>query len=369
MASHTFAAFIDVDQRSEIKDPPAAHHPVSSINSPSALELDELTWGSAYNGPSSHQGSQSHPQTPKTPNELESSRPPSPEHEEAHAVQSWSSPSMNKWRVLAACIEYFGNGLNDAAPGALIPYLERDYRIGYAVVSLIFVTNAIGFISAAFITDFLTSRFGRAKSLMFAEALVLSGYVMVVCTPPFPVVVVAFLLLGLGMALTLALNNVFLANLTQSTVMLGLGHGSYGIGGTVAPIIATTMVSHGIVWSRFYFIAIGIRLAAFFLTGWAYRAYEQQAGIQLMSPLEQTASRRAAQQAGSPGKRQLLMKALKQKTTLFGALFIFAYQGAEVSISGWVISFLINYRGGDPAHVGYVTAGFWVSFDLAKMIR
>ena len=267
---------------------------------------------------------------------------------------------MNKWRVLDACIEQFGNGLNDAAPGALIPYLEKDYRIGYAVVSLIFVTNAVGFISAAFIADFLTSRFGRAKSLMFAEALILSGYVIVVCTPPFAVVVVAFLLLGLGMAITLALNNVFLANMTNSTVMLGLGHGSYGIGGTLGPVLATSLVSHGIVWSRFYLIGVGIRVVALCFSGWAYRDYEKEAGVHLMNALERTASRRAAQEVGSPGNRQLLMKALKEKTTLFGALFIFAYQGAEVSISGWVISFLINYRGGDPAHVGYVTAGFWV---------
>ena len=369
MTSHTFGAFIDIDQSSTIKDLPAVHKHAASVNPPSTVELDEFTWGAQYNGPSSQKANQfipPTPNTPKTPGELESSRPPSPVHEEAHLIQSWSSPPMNKWRILDACIEQFGNGLNDAAPGALIPYMERDYRIGYAVVSLIFVTNAVGFISAAFITDFLTSRFGRAKSLMFAEALVLSGYMIVVCTPPFPVVVVAFLLLGVGMAITLALNNVFLANMTNSTMMLGLGHGAYGLGGTVGPIMATSMVSHGIVWSRFYLIGIGIRAVAFFFSGWVYREYEQEAGVQLTSAIERTASRRSAQEAGSLGKRQLLMKALKNKTTLFGALFIFAYQGAEVSISGWVISFLISYRGGDPARVGYVTAGFWVSLGCFK---
>ena len=361
MASHAFGAFLDIAQGSSTKDPPASHPHTTSIKSPSPIELDELGWGTRYNGPASSTNEPTAPETPSTPNELEQSRPASPEREGTHFLQSWSSPYMNKWRVLDACIEQFGNGLNDAAPGALIPYMEQDYRIGYAVVSLIFVTNAVGFISAAFITDFLASRFGRAKSLMFAEALVLLGYIIVVCTPPFPVVVVAFLLLGLGMATTLALNNVFLANMKSSTVMLGLGHGSYGLGGTLGPIIATSMVSHGIVWSRFYLIGIAIRLVGFVLSGWAYRHYESDVGIQLMSALERTASQRVTQPQ-SLGKRQLLMKALKTKTTLFGALFIFAYQGAEVSISGWVISFLISYRGGDPANVGYVTAGFWVSF-------
>lgn len=75
--------------------------------------------------------------------------------------------------------------------------------------------------------------------------------------------------------------------------------------------------------------------------------------------METTTSRQtSAENAAS--KLKNLKLALKNRVTIFGALFIFAYQGAEVSISGWFISYLINYRNGDPAKVGYVTAGFWV---------
>jgi hypothetical protein len=35
------------------------------------------------------------------------------------------------------------------------------------------------------------------------------------------------------------------------------------------------------------------------------------------------------------------------------------YQGGEVAISGWVISYLIQQREGDPSKVGNVTSGFW----------
>ena len=38
--------------------------------------------------------------------------------------------------------EYLANGLNDSAPGALIPYVEKWYGIGYAVVSTIWISNA-----------------------------------------------------------------------------------------------------------------------------------------------------------------------------------------------------------------------------------
>lgn len=170
----------------------------------------------------------------------------------------------------------------------------------------------------------------------------------------------SFLLIGYGAATSLALNNVFCANIQPSSAILGAAHGSYGIGGTIAPIIGTLLVSQGITWSRFYFVLLGLRLCCVGFAAWAFHGYEEDSSATLLSALEITASRQNAAEA-SGSKRRELKLALQSRVTIAGALFIFAYQGAEVAVSGWIISFLINYRDGDPAKVGYVTAGFWVS--------
>ncbi len=44
---------------------------------------------------------------------------------EVEALQTVWQPYMNRFRLLAVCLMNFGNGLNDSAPGALIPYIER----------------------------------------------------------------------------------------------------------------------------------------------------------------------------------------------------------------------------------------------------
>lgn len=44
------------------------------------------------------------------------------------------------------------------------------------------------------------------------------------------------------------------------------------------------------------------------------------------------------------------------------------YQGGEVAISGWVISYLIHYRKGDPSQVGNVTSGFWAGITLGRFV-
>jgi fucose permease len=168
-----------------------------------------------------------------------------------------------------------------------------------------------------------------------------------------------FFLLGYGAAINLALNNVYCANTHPPSVILGLAHGSYGVGGIVAPIAGTALVSSGILWSRFYFLAVGLRVCCIASAAWTFWGYKEDSEPTLLTALEATSSRQAAGEDAA-NKFKELKVALKNKVTIFGALFIFAYQGAEVSISGWIISYLINYRDGDPAKVGYVTAGFWV---------
>jgi len=171
----------------------------------------------------------------------------------------------------------------------------------------------------------------------------------------------SFFLLGYGAAINLALNNVYCANTHPPSVILGLAHGSYGVGGIIAPIIGTAIVSQGVLWSRFYFLCLGVRLCCITSAAFAFWSYQEDSEQPLMTALDVTASRQTATEE-AVSKLKNLKLALKNRVTIFGALFIFAYQGAEVSISGWFISYLIKYRSGDPAKVGYVTAGFWVSW-------
>lgn len=256
---------------------------------------------------------------------------------------------------------------------AVAKFPIRHYDIGYAIVSLIFVTNAVGFISAAFCVDALRARFGRARTLIFSQSLMLTGYVMMVSAPPFPVVVVAYFFLGLGMAINLAMGNVFAANLHNGTKMLGIMHGSYGIGGTIGPLIATAMVTQGhLVWNRYYLLTLSVSVFNLAFAAWSFWHYEAESGQTLLNTVQRTASRtqnaNAQNQVKEPGQFATMLKAFKSKTVILGASFIFAYQGAEVSISGWVISFLLSTRHGNPSAVGYVTSGFWGGITLGRFL-
>jgi hypothetical protein len=141
MTSHVFGAFIDVE--SSLSNPEAhtipiapqkvferTYHSVPLPQGPDAIELDNLQWGARLNRPrgESESVTPSGTQTPRRGNDLEMSRSASPVNEQdgVDAMQSFSNPPMNRFRMLSVCLMNFGNGLSDSAPGALIPYIEKS---------------------------------------------------------------------------------------------------------------------------------------------------------------------------------------------------------------------------------------------------
>lgn len=365
MAAH-LAALLEVESSQTVLSPAAAIP--GATRRPTEYELHELRRSKSprvgeVQEPSRASQTQpdleGSPSTPGPPNVEDNTYDYEPAT--AELVSSLSNPPRNRWRFASACLMFLANGMNDSAPGALIPYMETNYNIGYAIVSLIFVSNAAGFLLAAPLTHIFASRYGRSKTAIFCQVVLVAGFLIVACKTPFPAVVGSYFLLGLGIAINLALNNVFLANLANGTELLGIGHGSYGIGGTIAPLIATAMASHGIHWSYFFFITLSLAAVNLPFAGWAFSGFEND----LHGPAPATTVPTGNTAAKKKG---LLEKALRAKATLLGALFIFAYQGAEVSVSGWIVSYLIKYRHGDPAHVGYVSAGFWAGITLGRFL-
>lgn len=118
--------------------------------------------------------------------------------------------------------------------GALIPYIETDYNITYSIVSLIFITYAIGFLSVAPVVHALDSKLGRSWFHVLTVVSMSIGYVMLIPAPPYPVVVVAFWFLGFGAGGNLATLNSWIVNLLHGTLILSFMQALYGVSVTLS---------------------------------------------------------------------------------------------------------------------------------------
>ncbi|KAK4207569.1 major facilitator superfamily domain-containing protein [Rhypophila decipiens] len=292
---------------------------------------------------------------------------------------------MNRFRLLAVSLLNFANGLGDSAAGALLPSIQKQYDLTYATVSLIFVGQALGYILAAPVIDAVRERFGRSKTLAATQLLLAVGIIPLIVTAPYPLVVLSFFVFGICESFNLAIGNVFCGSLSNGTTALGIMHGAYGIGGTVGPLIATTLVTRTTaVWGFYYFIVVGFALLNCCFSAWCFWSYETettkratgsaglaeagQAGMFDEEAIIMGRQHAMSRDSGAVASLYGVLSAAATKVVLLGALFLFCYQGAEVSVSGWVLTFLLDHRNGDQKTVGYVTSGFWGGITLGRFL-
>lgn len=267
-------------------------------------------------------------------------------------------------------------GLNDGVIGALLPYIEKYYGINYSVVSIIWLANFLGFITIAASGQYIYTRVGRTVMLATGPLFLAVMYTVVAPAPKYPVVATFFFFGGIGMALILAQVNVFLSYLEHTEELYGYVHGAYGIGATVSPLMATAMASSGIKWSYFYFILVGTSIFSSAMCGWSFYGSDRDLGTsQMLRKYQKVDTRNTGPQTLYPvisnsqfKEKSVYYDAIHDRTTWIATFFIFFYQGAETTLGGWIVSFLIESRHGDASKVGYVSAGYWAGIATGRLV-
>ncbi|KAI9821909.1 MAG: hypothetical protein M1827_002491 [Pycnora praestabilis] len=271
------------------------------------------------------------------------------------ALQQWNHPRINMWRVFVTFMGFTIMGANDAVYGALIPYLETFYDLNYTVISLIFLSPLVGYTIAALLNNTIHMRLGQRGVTFIAPGCRLVAYVVLAIHPPYPVLVVIFMLAGFGNGLEDAAWNAWLGNMANAHEILGFLHGFYGLGATLSPLIATTMITKGnMPWYMFYYIMIGgavIELATAILAFWD----------------EDGEKFRAEHPRTSDKKGGRTKEALSNKVTWLCSIFLLGYVGVEVALGGWVVTFIIRIRKANPFAAGMTSTGFWLGVTVGRI--
>ncbi|KAL8630827.1 hypothetical protein Q9189_003496 [Teloschistes chrysophthalmus] len=244
------------------------------------------------------------------------------------AVERWNRPRINQYRLAAVFFAFITFGMNDGSYGALVPYIEKDYHLSYTVTSLIFLSPFAGYTLAAIFSDRLHLLFGRRGIAILAPVSKLIAYIVIATHPPYPAVVTILALAGLANGIIDAAWNAWIGSLAQANQLLGLMHGLYGLGATISPLIATTMITKGhLGWWTFFYLMTGLA-AVEIATG--TMAFWSETGTKY------TAANRA--------------------------------DGLEVSLGGWIVNFMIRVRKGEPFQSGMTATGFWLGITAGRVI-
>ncbi|KAL2881769.1 hypothetical protein SGCOL_002925 [Colletotrichum sp. CLE4] len=263
--------------------------------------------------------------------------------------------------VLSCFWSLLVSGANDAAYGALIPYLEIYYDLTYVVVSLVFLSPFIGYVLSAVLNNYVHLKLGQRGIAVIASACHIVAYIIISQHPPYPALVAAFVIAGFGNGLSDAGWNAYIGNMARANEVLGFLHASYGVGGVIAPLIATTMINKAnLGWWNFYYFMLG--LACIELV-WCTAAFWPQTGAVYRELVNRSRS-----DAPGGGLRTALFKRPYARVSWLCALFLLAYVGTEVSLGGWIVQFMIQVRKANNFDSGMTSVGFWLGITLGRAV-
>ncbi|KAG2163655.1 hypothetical protein VTO58DRAFT_102541 [Aureobasidium pullulans] len=276
-----------------------------------------------------------------------------------NSQQTWKEPSINKYRVPVTFWSLAVTGMNDASYGPLLPYLESYYDLSYVIVSLVFLSPFVGYTLSALINNLIHMKFGQRGVAFIAPTAHLIAYIIICLHPPYLVLVVAFILAGFGNGLVDSAWNAWIGAMQNANEILGLLHGSYGAGATIAPLIATSMISKaGLPWYSWYYVMIGVALI------------ELATSVHAFWGANGTVYRSAtsAEEQSKGGLAQVTLKMPAARITWLCAAFLLCYVGSEVALGGWIVQFMLKVRDGTEFASGMVSVGFWLGITLGRIV-
>ncbi|KAL5621230.1 hypothetical protein BROUX41_006700 [Berkeleyomyces rouxiae] len=266
-------------------------------------------------------------------------------------LQKWNSPSVNIMRTGSVVFAFFTMGMSDGSIG-----IERDYGLSYTVVSVLFLSPCLGYLIAGLVNNHLHYHFGQFGVAALGPLLHTAGFLPLVFHPPYPVLPVAMFISGLGSGVQDSAWNAWAGNMQNSNELLGIIHGVYGLGGTVGPLIATAMLTKAdCPWWYFFYLMLGFSAIEIPINMWAF--WGQSGRVH-----------RESMQAVDDGLRVSTKRILSRPLTWLISIFLLGYVGVEISLGGWITTFMMEVRHAEPFLAGISTTFYWLGITLGRFI-
>lgn len=238
--------------------------------------------------------------------------------------------------------------------------LQRYYGLSYSVVALLFLSPLIGYTLSALLNNMVHMKLGQRGVAIICPSCHLVAYLVAAVHPPFPVIVVFFVLAGFGNGLEDAGWNAWMSNMANANELLGFLHGFYGLGATIAPLVATTMVTKAnLEWYTFYYVMTGLAGIELATSTWGFWT-ATAAQYRELHPRTSTETGNRLTEA--------LLKMPAARTTWVCSFFLFCYLGVEVALGGWITTFMLEERNASQFASGMSATGFWLGMTVGRVV-
>lgn len=262
--------------------------------------------------------------------------------------------SRQRMQIGIAFYAFIVIGANDGGLGVLLPSIRAYYGISAGTAGLLFPAGTIGYLSAAVASGLLLERLGRRRFFVLGAMTFSVGAFLAFTILPFPLLLLALLSVGFGVAILDAGLNAYIAGLPRGTALLNYLHAFYGIGALLGPVIVSGILALAWGWNVTYLIWTSVGLLAL-------------AGFGLFFTRNDGSRIGHANANSGGGQDNVLLVTLRSRLVWVCALFLLVYVGAEVSLGSWSYSLLTVARHQPDLLAGWMVSGYWLGLTIGRL--
>lgn len=247
----------------------------------------------------------------------------------------------------AGFLSFFLSGICAISSGVIVSLLQDHYGFAYGMTGTLLSFMSIGNMAASFASGILPGKIGTRNTVMLLCSGYFLGYLIMSMTGILPLLVIAFLIVGLAKGC--ALNNCTVLvgdNSENRTQGMSLMHACYACGALLCPILIALFQKGS---SNLPMIGIALVGAALW--------------INFML-------------AGLPGKKSVNAQAqkkkqfdfLKSKKFWLITALIFCQNAAETSVTGWMVTYYKNQNILSGLFSTYTVTVMWGATLIARLL-
>ncbi len=246
---------------------------------------------------------------------------------------------------------YFVIGLVITVIGPVIPALQEVFGLTRGEVGAVFVAQGVGYALAVLIGGILSDLLGRLPVLVAGTAVLSAGFLAFGTVTTWPVALLFFFVASAGAGIAESAINSLAVDLGTGARgrILNLLHFFPAAGAVVGPYSADLLLPYG--WST-PFLFIGGMLFLFLV-------------LVLLAARRQVGKGSGARPSGSPSTAFQWQLYLDARLLTLAALLAL-YVGAEASITGWTVSYVVDALEASTLAGSTITSLFWLGLMLGR---
>lgn len=253
-------------------------------------------------------------------------------------------------------------GLPDGTIGTAWPVLRKGFGAPLGDLGIFLLIGTLGSLASSSVAGVLFARLGTRVMVILGGTAGALGALGTVLSPNFVAFTASGSLIGVAAGLLDSTANTAVA-LTGRNRLLNMLHGSYGVGTTIAPLIATAAILAGS-WRGSYAAVLVAELVL--VAAWWFAGRLAERG----TPEGQQVPDGGAE-GGAEGPQAADVKATSSRRSLavvvgLGLAVFMVYTGLEVSAGQWAPSFDRAVLHMGAGTTGLATFGYWGALTLAR---